>query len=141
MNQKTVTIIDEFQPGNESSEKDHNLSGENTNNGMANGRHWRDASDGGYFEFDLKVLPGKPCNLVLTYWGGDSGNRLFDIMIDGQQIGTQRLSNNFPGEFFDFSYVIDNPKKEKTIRVRLQAYPKAVAGGIYGAKTIHEEGQ
>lgn len=135
MNKQNETIIDEFRPGDESSEKAHRLTGENSRSGEANGRRWRDAGDGGFFEFDLKITPDKPCNLVFTYWGGDRGNRLFDITVDGTQIGTQRLDNNFPGEFFDFTYMIDDHEGKESIRVRLQAFPKATAGGIYGAKT------
>ena len=37
--------------------------------------------------------------LDVTYWGSDSGGRVFDILVNGQIIATQTLTNNNPGVF------------------------------------------
>ena len=93
--------IEWFQPGEMQPERDHNLDGHNIRNGRHNGRAWRDAFEGGWFAFDMKVLPDVPVDLVCTFWGSDSGARTFDILVDGTLLRTQRLNNNKTNEFYD----------------------------------------
>ena len=62
-------------------------------------------STGGWFSYDLKVLPDKPMVLLAKYWGSDTG-RTFDILIDGARIATQTVNVNFPGDFFEVEYKI-----------------------------------
>lgn len=128
-----------FQPGEMQPERDHNFKGEKSLNGIHMGRKWRDARDGGFFEFDMKVDQEKACALVITYWGDDSGYRFFDILIDGQKIAEKRLDRDKPGKFFEECYSIPNPDGKSTVRVRFQGKPGAMAGGIFGARTIFEE--
>ena len=128
-----------FQPGEMQPERDVNFQGEKSANGTHMGRKWRDARDGGFFEFDMKVDPEKPCVLVISYWGDDSGNRVFDILVDGQKIAERRLNRDRPGKFFDECYAIPNPDKKSVVRVRFQAKPGAMAGGVFGARTIYED--
>ena len=132
---RTIDIlrIGEMQP-----ERDHNLQGENTSAGEAMGRKWRHATDGGWFSFELQVRPGKPNELMLTFWGGETGNRSFDIQVDGNKVGTQKLLNNQPGKFFDVNYAIPSEVvagKEK-VTVKLQAQPGNSAGGLFGARMV-----
>lgn len=135
---RTVDLlrIGEMQP-----ERDHNLRGENTAAGEAFGRKWRHATNDGWFEFDLKVRPGKDHELMVTYWGGETGNRLFDILVNGEKVGTQRLNQNAPGKFFDVLYPV--PSRFTTgrtnITVRFQAHPGAWAGGVFGVRLLTPE--
>ncbi|MGL4593461.1 MAG: beta-L-arabinofuranosidase domain-containing protein [Thermoguttaceae bacterium] len=131
--------VDSFQPGEMQPERDHNFQAERSRLGTHLGRKWRDAFDGGFIEFDMKVDPEKPCSLILTYWGNDGNNRNFDILIDGKKIATQKLERNKPGEFFDVEYKIDNQNKKDSVHVRLQAHPGATAGGIFGTKILRDE--
>lgn len=130
--------VDFFQPGEMQPERDHNLKSENSHNGEAFSRKWRDAREGGYFEFDMKRDTTKKCALVLTYWGGEVGNRKFDILIDGKKIETQTLQNNAPGKFFDVVHEIPTGANE-TIRVRLQPHKDNWAGGLFGARVMIDE--
>lgn len=127
-----------FQPGEMQSERDVNFSGKNTANGEHMGRKWRDARDGS-FEFDMKVDPEKPCSLVITYWGDETGNRKFDIIVDDQKLAERKLYRDHPGQFFDEAYPIPNPNKKQTVRVKFESKPGSTAGGIFGARTIYEE--
>ena len=43
------------------------------------------------------VRPGQPQALSVTYWGSDSGARVFDVLVDGRVVATERLDNNRPG--------------------------------------------
>jgi len=128
--------IGEMQP-----ERDHNLKGEKTSAGTSKNQRWRHAIRGGWFSFEMEVLPDEPLELMVRYWGGDSDGREFDILLDNVRIATQRLQNNKPGEFFFVNYQI--PKKltsgKAKVTVRFQAYPGKTAGGVFGCWIIKRE--
>ena len=136
-----LRTVDFFQPGEMQPERDHNVQSDKSNVGEAMGRKWRDAGDGGGFSFELKTDGAAPQDLVLTYWGGEVGNRVFDVSVDGKIVGTQTLLNNQPGEFFDVTYpltpAMTNGKDKVT--VRLQAQPGMMAGGLFGARMLRRE--
>ncbi len=129
---------DFFTLGQMQPERDHELTSEGAGGvGGFNGKNWRDTT-GGSFEFDMKVDPTKPMQLICTYWGSDTGKRTFDILINGQKIATQSLNNNKPDHFFDVAYDIPanlSAGKQK-VRVKLQAHPDNKAGGLFEARTV-----
>ena len=133
--------LDFFQPGEMQPERDHNLQSEKSGAGEAFGRKWRDASDGGGFSFDLKTDGAAPQDLILTYWGGETGSRVFDVLVDGKVIGTQTLLNNQPNEFFDVTYPMtpEMTRGKEQVTVRLQAHPGMMAGGLFGARLLRRE--
>jgi hypothetical protein len=131
-----VLRVGEMQP-----ERDHNLVGENTSAGDFSGRKWRHATDGGWFAFEMKVSGDSPMELVCTYWGGDAGNRVFDILVDGVKVASQTLERNKPDQFFDTAYALPRELthgKEK-VTVRFQAQPGKLAGGLYGCRMMKAE--
>jgi len=132
---------DNFRIGEMQPEREHNLKGENTTAGEWSGKKWRHATNGGYFEFDMKVPPNIPVDLRVTYWGSDSGGRSFDILVDGEKVATQTLENEKPGKFFDVDYPIPEEltQGKQEVRVRFQAHPGKTAGGIYGVRTLKRE--
>jgi DUF1680 family protein len=135
LEERTVDVmaIGEMQP-----ERNHNLQGEKTSAGEHMGRKWRHAVDGGYFAFDMKVLTGQKMELICTYWGGDSGGREFDILIDDETITTQVLNNNKPGEFFDAVYSIPKEltKGKEKVRIKFAAHQGRMAGGLFGCRMV-----
>lgn len=130
--------IDFVMIGDERSEREHNLQGERTEWGSFANRHWRHATNGGWFSYELKVEGDKPVELVVTYWGSDSGPRIFDIIVDGEIIATQRLNMNKPGRFLDVIYKIpkDVTEGKDRITVRFQAHPDCLAGGIFELRSL-----
>ena len=133
--------VDYVVPDREQSERDHAMRGEQTAAGDFGDRKWRHATDGGWFSWQLKVLPDQPQELWVTYWGSDGGNRIFDILVDGQKIATQRLENNKPDKFYDEVYRLpaDLLQGKQTITVKFQAHPGAWAGGVFGARVMKVE--
>ena len=80
----------------------------------------------------------RPNELVCTWWGGESGERNFDILVDGTKIASQKLSNNQPGKFWDATYPIPaelTHGKEK-VTVKMQAQPGNFAGGLFGSRLM-----
>ncbi|MFB3789597.1 MAG: beta-L-arabinofuranosidase domain-containing protein [bacterium] len=132
--------VDEMQPGEMQPERDHAMQGEKSEAGEFNGRKFRH-SLGGWFSYELKVLPDTPMQLLCTYWGSDSGNRTFDVLVEGTQIATQTLNNDKPGEFFDVTYPLPaelTQGKEK-VTVRFTAHPEHFAGGVFGLRMLRPE--
>jgi hypothetical protein len=132
--------LDRVAIGDEASEKAHNRQGSQTYSGVHSGRTWRHATDGGWFAYDLKVAPDAPAELLVTYWGGDSGNRTFDILIDGQKVAEQRLASADPGRFLDKAYAVpaDMTKGKEKVTVRFQARPGNFAGGVFGLRVLRK---
>lgn len=133
-------IVDEVQPGEQQPETDHSFKGEKSFSGEYHGRKWRDARDG-WFSYELRIAPDKPMAFVCTYWGSDAGNREFDILVDGEKVATQKLNKNKLYEFFDMEYPI--PARltagKQRVTVKFQARPGAIAGGVFGLRTIKGE--
>jgi len=139
--QLEARTVDYVSPGQEQNERDHRMRGQRTASGEFGGRNWRHATDGGWFSWDLKVLPEGAQELWVMYWGGDGGNRVFDILIDGVKLATQRLQNNKPDQFYDEVYAIpvDMIKGKQKVTVRFQAQNSAWAGGVFGVRVMKKE--
>lgn len=132
--QEEARTVDEFFPGEQQSEMDHHVESERSRTGDFRDRKWRDASEGGWFEFRMKALRDIPLVLRCTYWGDDD-RREFDILVDGQQLATQKLRRNEPEKFFDVEYAI--PAEFLTgkadLTIRFQPRPGSIAGGLFKA--------
>lgn len=127
--------VDEYRPGEQQSEIDHSATSQNSAIGDFQDRKWRDAH--GWFEFQLKVLPGQPQVLSCTYWGGDRGHA-FDILVNGKVIATQTLDGSKSGKFFQVEYPIPASVlagKDKAT-IRFQAHAGSVAGGLFDARML-----
>lgn len=127
-------IIDKVFIGKESSETAHHLKGENTHTGGPN--TWRDASDGGWFSYILKVDPAKPMELVLTFSSTDGGNREFEIFVDNKKIGEQKLRAETFSAWIDKAYPIPTEltKGKSNVTVKVKALPGMIAGGVFGCR-------
>ena len=127
--------VDRVLPGNEQSERDHALRGANT---QTDGSNWRHAPDGGWFSWDLKVLPGKPQELSVRYCGDDTGGREFDVLVGEQKLATVKLDKNRPGTFYEETYPIpvELTQDKNWVTVRFQAHPGRLAGGVFGCAVL-----
>jgi len=133
-------IVDEMNFGEQQPEVDHGLVSDRSFTGDIRDKKWRDARDGGYFEFRMKVLPGLKQNLRCTYWGDDAGARTFDILVDGKHLATQSLNHDAPGRFFDVDYPLPPEliaSKEK-IAIRFQPHENNNAGGLVHCSVLKE---
>ena len=130
--------VDNVIPGNPASEREHKWKGENSSTGQFNGRHYRHATEGGWFEWQLKILKDQPQELMVTYWGSDGGARTFDVLVDGQKIATEKLQNNRPNKFYDQTYPLPPEllANKQNITVRFQAHPGNFAGGVFGCRIM-----
>lgn len=132
-------LVDRVAVGDPDSEGVHNLQGEKTSTGELRGESWRHAVNGGWFSYDLRVLPGQPMVLLCTYWGSDVG-RTFDIFVDDTKVATQTVNVNFPGDFFDVETKIppELVRDKEKVRVRFQAPAGGTAGGVFGLVMLRQ---
>ncbi|MCJ2185776.1 glycoside hydrolase family 127 protein [Novosphingobium beihaiensis] len=124
-----VMHLGEMQP-----ERDHNLTSEISYPAAYRGRNGRDARSGGFFEFAMKVKPG-PLVLQTSYWGSER-SRVFDILVDGQKIATQRLNADRPGKFFDVDYPLPEAltRGKSSVQVRFEPHDRSSAGPVFGVR-------
>ncbi|WMI66775.1 glycoside hydrolase family 127 protein [Aestuariibaculum sp. YM273] len=133
---RSITI-DYVAPGEQQPESDHGIESEQSNNGVHQNRHWRDAS--GWFSYNMKNKEHKAKALRVTYFGGDTG-RTFNILINGMQISEVTLDGSKGNVFYDVDYEIpiDLTREKDILNVRFEAKAGSVAGGIYGVRLISE---
>ncbi len=131
--QEEARLVDEVSPGEQQSEIDHATASESSRTGDFNDRKWRDAHNGGWFEYRLKFLRDTPQILRCTYWGDDAAGREFDIVVNGKPLATQKLEHNKPGKFFDVDYPMPAAllSGKDTVTVRFQPRPGKIAGGLF----------
>jgi DUF1680 family protein len=134
---------DVFQPGEMQPERDHNVQGEKSEAHEAHGRKLRHARDGGWFSYEMKVDPAALHELVCVWWGNETGERTFDILVDGTKIATQQLLKNQPGKFWDAVYPIPGEltRGKEKVTIKLQAKPGNYAGGLFGSRILRAESQ
>jgi hypothetical protein len=127
-------IVDAVDIGDPKSEAEHALTGSATAAGLGNARRWRHATGGGWFSYQLKVLPDGPMTLRCTFWGDEDPPRLFDIVVDGTRIATMELNHNKPGGFFPVEHPLPTAltRGRQQVTVQLRAHAGNVAGGLFG---------
>jgi DUF1680 family protein len=132
--------VDLVRFGEQQSEKDHDLTGENTGIGSYMDRKFRDAPNGGWFSFKVKVKPGS-LQLLNTYNGSDGGNRAFEIFAEGIKIGDEVLKGDKPGEYIQKSYTIpaDLTKDKDSLTIKFQGLPKNIAGAFFESRILFDK--
>jgi hypothetical protein len=130
--------VDVVSIGDAQSEQAHGLKGEKSAFGPSPNGFFRHAVDGGWFTYEMKPAGLQPLELLCTYWGSDSGNRRFDILVDGAKLATQTLQDNRPGQLFTVSYVIpvEWTRGKDRMTIRFQAHPGNFAGGVFGCRLV-----
>ncbi len=85
----------------------------------------------------MKVLPDKPCALLLTYLGDDK-DRLFDILVEGKKIAAVDWQGGQANTFYDQEYAVpaDLIAGKSSISVRIEANYGKTAGRIFGCRTV-----
>jgi DUF1680 family protein len=135
LNNRSIDIVN---PGEQQSEVDHQLKSTNSNTGNNQGEFWRDANNGS-FCYTLRTNKHTNAVLMIRYWGNEEGPRKFDILIDGQKLTTENLTNKWnKSEFINVIYPLPSSllKGKSTIKLCFKAYPQNTAGGIYNIRLL-----
>jgi hypothetical protein len=76
--------------------------------------------------------------LVVTYHSDQRRARTFEILVEGRQVGEQRLEQSSIARFFDVEYPLpdDILRGKKKITVRFQAAEGNEIGPVFGVRII-----
>ena len=131
--------VDKVQPGYNQSEASHNLQTSNSATGAHQGENWRDASNGGWFQYDMDTKGETNLSLFVRYWGNEGGARSFTILIDGQTLTAENLTGKWNrNEFVNVEYLIpaDRLQGKTAVTVRFQCGGNNFAGGIFYLRLV-----
>jgi len=125
--------VDFVRIGDAVSEQEHKMQSEGSYSGMHQQRYWRDARNGGWFSYEMRVLADVPMILECTYWGGDIGRR-FKIYVDGALLADVRITDENRDRFYEEQYEIpfELTKDKETVTVKFMAPEGGFAGGVFG---------
>ncbi len=126
---------DRIGTGEQQPDQDHQMKGVNTNKGVAFDEYYREATEGGFFEYTMD-LGGHTSgmSLMVRYWGNEDGNRSFDIQVDGTTIAAENVAGKWnANEFKSVTYPIPSEltKGKKTIVVRFHAHKGNMTGRVF----------
>lgn len=131
--------VDVMYLGEMQAERDHDLQSDVSWPGTYRGRNGRDARQGGYMSFIMKVSrdskPAGPLELQATYWGDDRCG--FDILIDGQKLtSVVHEKAPHPGQFFDETYPVPESftTGKSQVLIKLQPQENRSTGMIFGLR-------
>lgn len=131
--------IDYVSPGEQQPESDHFIKTENSNAGVNQDRHWRDAT--GWFSYEFKDSNNEAARIRLTYFGQDS-DRKFKILVNGELIASEHLKGENGAEFFTKDYELPKKiveQKNDTLTIRFEAEASSRTAGIYGVRLMKKQ--
>lgn len=126
-----AATIDLVYPGEQQPESDHFIESENSQTGIHEGRHWRDAK--GWFSYQMNDKKKEASLLRVMYFGLDN-NRRFNILVNNKTIAEVVLEGDKGPDFYTVDYnipesILKTANGEFT--VKFEAADGSVAGGIY----------
>jgi DUF1680 family protein len=133
--------IDFVATGEQQPEAEHNMQVLNSNSGNTQNEFWRNASNEGYFSYDMKTNSETNLCLMVRYRGAVRGNRKFDIYIDNEKLITEdNIQKWNQNRFLEIEYQIpDSMIKDKShIRVKFQALPGIPASAVYFVRLVRK---
>lgn len=134
--------VDAVATAEQQPEVDHLMKYENSTTGTFEGETWRDARNGGYFQYNMMTGDESDLSLMVRYWGDETRNRTFDILIDDELLVTENLVDKWKRkELVNVEYPIPatmiNGKKSVTVTFRSK--PGNIAGGVFYIRLLKKE--
>jgi hypothetical protein len=134
--------IDFVAPGEQQPEVDHAMQSSRSRSGSFSDEFYRDASNEGYFSYNLATNNETGLSLLVRYWGSEWGNRKFDIYIDDEKLVTEDNTSRWnQSKFQNIEYAIPEAmvKGKDHVRVKFQAQPGSTAGAVYYIRLVRKK--
>jgi uncharacterized protein len=140
--------IDVVKPHEQQSEVEHGVQSNNSHSGYSIHAQegYRVAEPDGFFSYRMTVHPGKVHALQVTYFGSDGAvhrdnirvEREFDILVNGQAIGRERLEAKHRDKLFTVLYDIPNEliNGAEQVEVKFVSANGGIIGGVFGIRMI-----
>jgi hypothetical protein len=127
--------VDSVTAGDEQSERDHKLKGEQTETQQLNGRTYRVADTNGWFSWELKILKNTPQELDIEF-GGERRRPAdaVDIFADDARLATVRLAGGPRAEYY--SLTNEALKGKSAITVKFEAVTDSRIGGVANVSVV-----
>jgi uncharacterized protein len=126
------------RPGEDSSEREFNLQGEETSVFVEpiSGRRGRRGRK--WFSFDLPVDAAAPLTLLVTYHSDQPRARRFEVLVDGERVADQTLPGGGDSRFLDVEYPLPSRLVEgkQKVTVRWQATEGRDIAPVFGVRVI-----
>lgn len=132
--------VDAVNFGEQQPEVDHRLKSANSVTGNYQGESYRHAENG-WFSIELATKGRTDLSLITRYWGNESGNRTFDILVDDTVLATCDNAKLLgKSEFVDKTYTVPSELLEgkEYVKVSFKAHDGHIAGGVYHVRLVHE---
>ncbi len=129
--------VDAVIPGEQQPEADHLMKQENSQRGHFQNEAWREARDGGYFEYTMTV--GEASKLMVRYWGDEAGNRTFDILVDGKVLAEENLVGKWNRQRMvnhEYDIPADMLSGKETVVVSFRSKPGTTAGKVFNVRLL-----
>jgi DUF1680 family protein len=132
--------IDLFRIGEMQPERDHNFKEKDTWVEEYRSKKARMADRGGWFTFEMEVGSEESVSLSVEYWGGYTGSKTFDILVEDRKIATENITNKAPGRFIDVSYQIPGELLSLNEKIEVQFVPHEGhrAGPVFTVRTVRD---
>jgi hypothetical protein len=133
--------LDAVAPGEQQPETDHGLLFQRSNTGVTRDVHYRDASRGGWFSYDLATGGcSEGVTLYVKYWGvAEWSTRRFDILVDDEPlISIDNTGKWMQSQFKSEEYPVPASMLEdkESVRVKFVADNGASVGGVYDLRLL-----
>jgi DUF1680 family protein len=130
--------VDAVTAGVPAEETAHGLEETRSETFWFEGRRCRSVRGGGSFGYAMKLPPSGPAALRATYWGGESRRHRFEVLVEGEVVGTQSLFDDRPGEVFPVEYPIPESLRRGRDRVRVtfRPAPGSSTGVVYDVRVV-----
>jgi uncharacterized protein len=136
---REANTLDRVAPGEQQPEVEHDFTGEKSDSGMRNGQRWR---RGEWFQYTLATRGEPAVELAVTYSGSES-DRTFDVLANGELLGTETLNNSRPGQLFEKRYALPasllSNATNGRVTIKFSAKPGAKTGGVYDVRLMKPE--
>jgi DUF1680 family protein len=98
-----------------------------------------------WFSFDLPIASGKPVSLVVTFNTEERAKRSFEVLVDGERVGSGTIPRSPPGSatghFYDVNYTLPAEvlKDKNKLTVKFQAVNGDETATVFGVRIIRAD--
>ncbi|RRN76160.1 hypothetical protein EIM50_26100, partial [Pseudoxanthomonas sp. SGD-10] len=133
--------IDAVKTGEQQPEVDHIMKSRNSHRGIHQQVSWREARDGGYFQYEFGTQGKTDLSLMIRYWGNEIGNKAFDILIDDRVLVEENVVGKWnDGKFVNQEYQIpaDWLQSKNNITVKFAPKPGSSTARIFHVRLLEK---
>ena len=134
--------VDAVNTGEQQPEADHVMQQRGSQTGVYREERWRNARPGGYFQYVMKTDGRKDLSLMVRYWGNETENRAFNILVDEQILAAENIASKWKkDEFVNVEYKVPEEmlKSKTNVTIKFVGLEGNNAGRIFHVRLLRPE--